>query len=148
MQEDHTVKRGGAPQCSRIGGKTSPGKHIHHQPIKRNFTNFPIMTFMNVVLIGALIFAASACADEVLIGTGSNFDTILGKNPFVVAEFYAPWCGHCKNLEPEYAKAAAQLKEDEAGITLVKVSDSSQACYLRRVMPTYVFAASLFSKCK
>ncbi|KAJ1907936.1 hypothetical protein LPJ81_000430 [Coemansia sp. IMI 209127] len=39
--------------------------------------------------------------------TPSNFDRVLSRTsqPTFV-EFYAPWCGHCKNLEPKYELAA------------------------------------------
>ena len=75
-----------------------------------------------VLLVSAVAFAA---ADDVIVGTGKNFDKIIKDNAFVVAEFYAPWCGHCKNLEPEYAKAATELKTAGLPIKLVKVSARS-----------------------
>lgn len=41
----------------------------------------------------------------------NNFDNlVLNSDHIWVVEFYAPWCGHCQQLMPEYDKAAVALK--------------------------------------
>merc|ERR1719498_1830761 len=41
----------------------------------------------------------------VLIVTGDTFENqVLDSEKDVFVEFYAPWCGHCQKLEPEWNK--------------------------------------------
>jgi protein disulfide-isomerase A6 len=48
---------------------------------------------------------------DVIELTDSNFkEKVLESDDLWLVEFFAPWCGHCKNLEPIWAEAATQLK--------------------------------------
>lgn len=55
---------------------------------------------------------ASASSDrDVIVLTDDNFQSnVFNSKDMWLVEFYAPWCGHCKNLEPQWNIAAAELK--------------------------------------
>lgn len=58
--------------------------------------------------------------DDVITLTDENFDRLVMNdkdNTLWLVEFYAPWCGHCKNLEPHWSKAATNLN-GVAGVKL------------------------------
>jgi len=59
--------------------------------------------------------------ENVVVGTTGNWDKVVPSDKNVLVEFYAPWCGHCQSLAPEYAKAAGKLKEMKSDIALVKI---------------------------
>jgi len=80
------------------------------------------MKFLEVI---ALIFgAALASADDVVSLTNAKFDQHLKDSKYTLVEFYAPWCGHCKKLAPEFEKAAGTLKPKN--VVLAKVDATEE----------------------
>ena len=59
--------------------------------------------------------------DGVVVLTDANFDDASVKfNEFLV-DFYAPWCGYCQALQPEFEAAANTLLMQGSRVTLAKV---------------------------
>jgi thioredoxin domain-containing protein 5 len=80
-----------------------------------------------------------SCAGDVLDLTAANFDaTIKGKATLI--KFYAPWCGHCKNLAPTWDKLATALK-GKAQIAKVDCTVHAEVCSQFDVQgyPTLIF---------
>lgn len=79
-------------------------------------------------LLGATAAVSAADADpadsNVVTLTTDTFDEYVKEHDLVLAEFYAPWCGHCKALAPKYEEAATELKGKN--IPLVKVDCTAE----------------------
>ncbi|ORZ22004.1 thioredoxin-like protein [Absidia repens] len=58
----------------------------------------------------ASISTVLASDSDVLSLTDKTFNNEVLDKDIMLVEFFAPWCGHCKALAPEYELAATELK--------------------------------------
>lgn len=80
--------------------------------------------------------------------TQKSFDEVVkaSKVP-VIVEFYAPWCGHCKNLAPKYEQAAEKM---ESAVLFTKIDATNETDLAKKYdvkgYPTIFVSKSQFSR--
>ena len=50
--------------------------------------------------------------DKVVRLDADTFEDVTESDALWLVEFFAPWCGHCQQLAPEWKTAAAQLADE------------------------------------
>lgn len=67
----------------------------------------------------------SDLTSDVKVLRGKSFmDVVINNSKDVLVEFYAPWCGHCKKLEPIFDELAAKLKGSE-NVVIAKMDSTA-----------------------
>ena len=74
---------------------------------------------MSLRLVLVLLALLALTQAEVAILDDSNFTSYVEANPHVFVKFYAPWCGHCKSMAPDYEKLGEAAAEKDYKIAKV-----------------------------
>ncbi|KAJ3121280.1 protein disulfide-isomerase precursor [Nowakowskiella sp. JEL0407] len=98
------------------------------------FFSTTLLAVAFAALVRADAAAESPAADaadvksDVVVLTTESFPGFIEKESLSLIEFYAPWCGHCKALAPEYEVAATKLKEINIPIAKVDCTVEKTLC--------------------
>lgn len=83
-------------------------------------------------LLSTAVFASVSIAntpkDVLTLQNQQEFDFAIQHHDLVLMKFFAPWCGHCKAMIPEYEKAATELKSDNITLAEIDCTINGDVC--------------------
>lgn len=72
------------------------------------------MKYLTIFILTLSLYTSEALYgsnSKVVILTQQNFQKeVINSKDLWLVEFFAPWCGHCKSLAPEWEKTAKALE--------------------------------------
>jgi protein disulfide-isomerase A6 len=81
----------------------------------------PLNSLLGATLL-ALLLTLTAAGSAVVDLIPSNFDKlVLQSGKPALVEFFAPWCGHCRNLAPVYEELGQVFASASDKVTIGKV---------------------------
>eukprot|EP00013_Stygamoeba_regulata_P029627 CAMPEP_0177650714 /NCGR_PEP_ID=MMETSP0447-20121125/12102_1 /TAXON_ID=0 /ORGANISM="Stygamoeba regulata, Strain BSH-02190019" /LENGTH=356 /DNA_ID=CAMNT_0019153627 /DNA_START=69 /DNA_END=1139 /DNA_ORIENTATION=- len=72
-------------------------------------------------IFALLCVVATVTQAAVVELTADNFDTIIDGSKPALVKFYAPWCGHCKRMAPDYEELAEQYARHSRKVIVAHV---------------------------
>jgi len=97
------------------------------------------MAMKNVLALAVIALVGfAAVADAQIELTPSNFDKeILESGKSAMVMYYAPWCGHCKNMKPTWEQLGKKYKSDKKFVIgRVNCDDQKSLCSDVQGFPT------------
>lgn len=83
--------------------------------------------------------------DDVIELTASNFEKLVYQsNAIWIVEFYAPWCGYCRELRSEYIQLATNMKgiAKVGAVNIVKEDVLSARYHIHSIPKIIIFGVN------